>query len=210
MNAATALSRLRALGVPVFSTSNAAIALGQSPESASQTLCRLRAAGVAFSLRKGLWTLEVPADPMSLLEDLTAPYPAYVSLFSAMYLREMMDQVPRAVYAVSPGRGRTIRTPFAEYRIHHLPADLFEGYEYLPDRRIRLATAEKALFDFLYLSCITTRLSRSLPELDFPRGFRAARVRAFARRIPTRRLRGLVEDRFEALLRGRDDPGARV
>jgi hypothetical protein len=94
MNASEALGRLRALRAPVITTADAATALKLRTDAASQTLRRLAAAGLVFRVRKGLWALGALPDPASLSEYVTAPYPAYVSLQSALFLRGMIEQVP--------------------------------------------------------------------------------------------------------------------
>jgi hypothetical protein len=64
----------------------------------------------------------------------------------------------------------------------------------------RLATPEKALVDFLYLTPARSKLFRALPELERPARFSASRARAMGRRIESARRRTLVARRLEALL----------
>jgi hypothetical protein len=136
---------------------------------------------------------------MSLVEYLARPYPAYVSLQSALYLRQMIEQIPAVVYAITLGRSARIRTPAATCSFHHLPAELFGGFEHDPGTGVKLALPEKALFDVLYLSGTRTRLFRSLPELELPPGFRLGEVRRWMARIPSGRLRRLTLRRLEVL-----------
>jgi predicted transcriptional regulator of viral defense system len=198
MNATEALGRLRALGVRVLTTADAAAALGAGIEATSQTLRRLGRARLVFSLRKGLWALDSLPDPITLAEYVASPYAAYVSLQSALYLRHMIDQIPDLVYVVSLGRRATVRTAVGTYSIHHLPAELFGGFEHDPGTGVKLARAEKALFDVLYLSGTRTRLFRSLPELELPRGFALREVKRWIGTIRSARLRELVSRRLEA------------
>ena len=201
MKAAEALSRLRSLGVPVVSTGDAAVALDLAIDAASHTLRRLAHEGLVSALRRGLWSIDGPPDRLALAEYLTAPQPAYVSLQSAMYLRGMIEQIPEVVYLVSLGRSQTITTSVAVYRVHHVPPELFGGFEYLPDRGVKLAVPEKAIIDLLYLSGTRLRTFRSLPELELPRGFRMGTARRWIAKIPSPRLRTLVERRFEESVR---------
>ena len=199
MNATEALRRLRALGASVVTTADAAVVLSLSVSAASHTLRRLRASGIVSSLRKGVWIVGDPPDPLALVEHVTAPYPAYVSLQSALHLRGLIEQVPHVVYVVSTGRSRRVETAVAVFSIHHVPPTLFGGFEYMPDSGIKLATAEKALIDLLYLSGTRSRLFRSLPELELPRGFRAAAER-WIREVPPGRSRTMVNHRLEEVM----------
>jgi hypothetical protein len=76
---------------------------------------------------------------------------------------------------------RRVRTPLGTISLHRLPAELFIGYEIEPDGS-KIATAEKALFDTLYLAPARSRLFARLPELEIPRQFRWRAARA--RRAP--------------------------
>jgi predicted transcriptional regulator of viral defense system len=199
VTAIEALRRLRALRVPVLTTADAATALELRTDATSHTLHRLASAGLVHGLRKGLWAVDRLPEPMSLVEYLTLPYPAYVSLQSALYLRQMIEQIPAVVYAITLGRSAKIRTPAAAYSVHHLSAELFGGFAHDPRTGVKLALPEKALFDMLYLSGTRTRLFRSLPELELPPGFRLGEVRRWIARIPSARLRRLTLRRLEEL-----------
>jgi hypothetical protein len=83
-----ALGALASLDAPVFTTAEAAARLRVPSGHASASLARLRAAGLLVCLRRGVWALPERVDPLALPEFLTAPFPAYVSLQSALYLRE--------------------------------------------------------------------------------------------------------------------------
>jgi predicted transcriptional regulator of viral defense system len=200
VNASEALQGLRALGTTVITTADAAAALGLRPDAASQTLRRLAAAGLVSSLRKGLWAIGAVPDAASLLEHATAPHPAYVSLQSALYLRGMIDQVPAVLYAASLGRTGQIETAVGAFSIHHLPPELFGGFDFDRATGAKLATPEKALFDLSYLSGTRSRRFRALPELELPRGFRRRRVDQWVRRIPSRRMRTLTTRRLAELI----------
>ena len=63
-----------------------------------------------------------------------------------------------------------------------------------------MATPEKALVDFLYLSPTRTRLFAALPELTLPPGFRTSEARAWLSRITSSRLRTITTGRLSAAL----------
>ena len=198
MNAREALGRLHRLRVPAATTADTAAVLGLSVAGASHTLRRLAAAGLVTAVRKGLWALTVPPEPLALAEYVTAPYPCYVSLQTALYRRGMIEQIPAMLYLVSLARSACVATRVGTYSVHHVPPELFGGFV-VEVGGVKLAEPEKALVDFFYLSPTRGRLFASLPELEIPRGFRWARAHAWAKRIPSRRMRTLVGRKLEAL-----------
>ena len=192
MNAREALGRLRSLHVQAATTGDAAAVLGLSTEAASHTLRRLAASGLVTAVRRGLWVLSDRPDPLALAEYVTAPYPSYVSLQTALYRRGMITQIPSLIYLVSLARSARVQTKVGTYSVHHIRPELFGGFEHDPASGTKLALPEKALFDFLYLSPTRGRLFAALPELELPRGFHRSEARAWAGRIPSRRSRTIV------------------
>jgi predicted transcriptional regulator of viral defense system len=199
MNGPEALGILRKLGVPAIDTADAAAAFGLSTAAASQTLVRLADAGLIRSVRHGTWWLEEMLDPLRLPEYLTAPLPSYVSLQTALHRRGLIEQIPEVVYAVSLARTQRVTTRAGTFSIHHLAPEVFGGYEET-GRGAKIATAEKALFDFAYLSSGRSRLFTSLPELELPRGFRRKELGRWLAKIPSERSRTLTRQKLDALL----------
>ncbi len=200
MNALQALSTLRATNTPVLETRDAAALLHLPLASASKLLARLATSGQIVRLRQGVWAFPDRVDPLALPEYLTAPFPSYVSLQSALYLHGMISQVPAVTYAVSLARTRRIVTPLATVSIHHVVPAFFFGFEAAGERG-HLATPEKALLDFLYLRPARSKLFRALPELHLPAEFNTRAARSSVKRIPSRRTRGLVSMALDGLLR---------
>lgn len=199
MNAAKAFGLLRALATPAFTTSDAAARLGLSVAAASKTLDRLRAAGLARFIRRGLWTVQETLEPLVLAEYLTAPHPAYVSLQTALHLHGMIEQIPAVIYVVSLARSHRIRTTLGTFSVHRVAPEFFGGFDVLRRSGAKVATPEKALLDVLYLSGGRSRLFAALPELELPRRLRLDRARAWIKKIPSARLRTLVSRRLDAL-----------
>jgi len=121
---------------------------------------------------------------------MTAPFPAYVSFWSALHRHDMIEQIPRQISVASPDRTRHVKTTIGAYSIHHLAPELFDGYRGSQDSGY-LATAEKALFDTVYI-----RASRGaqifLPELSLPKSFDEQRLGGWTHRIATARARTLT------------------
>lgn len=203
MNAGEALGRLRGLHVPAVTTSDAAALLGTSVGAASHTLRRLASSGLVTPVRRGVWAVFEKPDPLALAEYVTAPYPSYVSLQTALYRRGMIAQIPSAIYLVSLARSDLVETSIGSYSVHHVRPELFFGFELDSRSGTKLAVPEKALFDFLYLSPTRGSLFTALPELELPRGFRRRVVREWVDKIPSARLKTIVARRLDSVLRRR-------
>lgn len=200
MSAVNVLGRLRALGVPAVTTSDAAAAAGLSIEAASHALRRLASAGLVTPVRKGLWALRESPDPLSLADYVTAPHPSYVSLQTALHLHGMIEQIPDVTYLVSLGRTALVRTRIGTYSVHHVGPRFFGGAVLDHRTGVRLASPEKALVDFLYLSPTRSRLFARLPELELPPGFSQAEARRWGALIPSARVRTIVARELDRLL----------
>ncbi len=190
MRAADAYGELLRIGRPIIQTREAATRLHSSLSSASHILRSMEHAGLAHRLRRGLWALEANIDPFTLAPYLTAPFPAYVSFWSALARHDMIQQIPRQVSIASLDRTRQVSTTIASYSIHHIAPELFDGYTGTETQGY-LATAEKALFDTVYI-----RAPRGgkvhLPELSLPHGFDETRLHQWTSRIAAPRLETLV------------------
>jgi len=64
-----------------------------------------------------------------------------------------------------------------------------------------MATPEKALFDFVYVSQASGRTRQRLPELDLPRSFSRREVEGWIKRISSARLRELVTNEVDRALK---------
>jgi len=65
---------------------------------------------------------------------------------------------------------------------------------------IKIATPEKALIDYLYLSFGRSRSFRSLPEIELSRSFSKKKAAEIMERIPLRAKRDAIRRRFEELV----------
>lgn len=200
MSGVSALARLRALGKPVVTTSDAALALGAERSAATQVLKRLAVAGLLTRVRHGLWAIDQALDPLLLPEYLTAPFPSYVSFQSALFLRGMVSQVPEVIYVASLVKTRKVSTSLGTFSIHRLAPSFFGGYETVKTSGVRLATSEKALLDTLYLVPARSRLFTYLPEVELPEQFDWERIKYWVKRIPAGPRRKSVEQRLDALV----------
>lgn len=200
MTSREAYARLRGLGMPVVETAEVAALLGQSGFAASKTLARLAASGLVTRIRDGTWWIDGPAQPHRVAEHLTAPFPSYLSLHTALRLRGVIEQIPAIVYVVTLDRARRLRTSVGMFSLHHIRPELFGGFE--PLEGVPVATTEKARFDLAYLSGGRSKLKSGVPELELPRRFRRRAIEHWISRIPSKRGRALTKKRIDAMLGG--------
>jgi predicted transcriptional regulator of viral defense system len=198
MNSIQALSRLKATGQAALRTADAACLLDTGLDNASHLMARLAESGHLVKLKRGLWMFsEKSADSLVVAPILTAPMPAYVSLQTALYYHGMISQMAVITYVVSLARTQLFRIPAGCYSIHHLDPEFFFGYERNADTGAALATPEKALLDFLYLSPARSGRFAALPELEIPPRFSMAKARRMIARVSSPQRRSMLARRFE-------------
>lgn len=185
--------------MPVLTTGEAAAVLRVTGGAAHKMLLRLADAGLIARVARGIWAVSLPIDPMLLPEHLTAPFPAYVSLQTALWQHGLIEQIPSVVFAVSLGRTRRLRTAVGSFSIHRVAPDVFGGFETRPSG-VKIATPEKALFDLLYLSTTRARIFASLPEIELPRGFDRRAGRKWIARITSPALAAMVQRKWSDLV----------
>ncbi len=200
MRQAEAYAQLRDLGGPVVGTREAA-ALWRSEEgTARRRLQSLAEAGLVTPIRRGLWSAEADPDPFAVAPYLTAPFPAYISTFSAFAAHGMIEQIPGHVSVVSLDRARRVQTAIGAFEIHHIAPELFGGF--VPRQRGgSLAGPEKALFDLVYLRAAGGGRA-FVPELTLADDFDHRALRSWGDRIGSARLRTLVDRRLKELVDG--------
>ncbi len=202
MNQIEALQRLKRLGTHGFETRDAAAALKVTSPNAHMILQRLARAGLLTHVSRGRWLVGTDVPLFTLPELISAPYPAYVSLQSALFHHGLVEQVPAVVYSVSLGRPRRVRTPLGVVSFHRMPPELFTGFEVDDAGGAKIATAEKALFDLLYLSPGRSRLFASLPELEIPRNFRWSQLAQYCALVKSPSRRTFLTERIARLRTG--------
>lgn len=193
-------TKLLGMNVPVFQTSDSAACLNVDGAHASKLLSRLSLSGHLVHLRRGLWAFRDMVDPLALPVYLTDPFPSYVSLQSALFYHDMISQIPAITYAVSIGRTKIHNTPLGVVSVHHVHPSFFFGFGTIGKGIAEMATPEKALIDFLYLSPAKSNLFRALPELELPRGFSAQKAQKIINQIRSVRRKNLVRSLFERTL----------
>lgn len=138
-------------------------------------------------------------DRFALPELISAPYPAYVSLQSALFHHGMIEQIPSIIYAVTPARPRRLRTPMGTISYHRMPPELFKGFEFLAGSDAKIAIPEKALFDLVYLAPGRSRVFSKLPELTIPRRFQWKRLKEYTDLVKSPGRRAFIAERIGML-----------
>jgi predicted transcriptional regulator of viral defense system len=194
-----ALQRLRTLAAPAVETRDVAALLHVSNSNANTILRRLAAEGMVVHLSHGRWLVNQKTDRLALPELISAPYPACVSLQSALFHHGLIEQIPSILYAVTPARTRLVRTPIGAISFHRMPPDLFTGFELSSHSDAKIAIPEKALFDLLYLAPGRSRLFSKLPELTIPKRFQWQRLKEYTELVKSSGRRAFIAERIRTI-----------
>ncbi len=191
---------------PIVTTREAAARWRTEQGNAGRRLRSLEEAGLVRRLRRGLWALDQELDPFAVAPYLTAPFPAYVSFWSALSRHGIIEQIPRQISVASLDRPRRIVTSAGIYEIHRIAPELFGGFEG-SERAGYLATPAKALFDTVYIRAAAG--SRAFfPELSIPPVFDRVQIDEWIGRVRSPRLRTLVARRLSDVLEQASFEGA--
>lgn len=181
--------------IPFLHTHEVAKILDLSNSQASLILHRLQEANEVVSIKKGLWLLDKSTNSFLIGQHLAHPYPAYISLQSALYLHGMISQIPETIFLVTLGRSQKKVVRNTTYSFHHMVVPLFNGFEL--HENFNLACPEKALFDFFYFSATKKNIFKSLPELEIPKRFKKKKLQDWCELITNPRLRSHVAGKIK-------------
>jgi len=193
--------KLISFGQPFLHSTDVAAFLGISRGLASKIMTRLSKAGFTIPLTRGRWAMNREVDIFMIPEFLTAPSPSYISLQSALFFHGMISQIPETVYAVSTSRARLYKTAIGVFSIHHVDSDFLYGFETTVPGQMKIATPEKALVDFFYLSPAKSKLFHALPEIELPKNFRVKQALEMVSGIKSKSRRTIVTEKIYRVLR---------
>lgn len=167
--------------LPYLNKSTLEDVLEKRGENLNYWVKKLLAQGELVSLKKGLYVSKLyllgleknPALREDYLEYLAniIRYPSYLSL---EYVMAKYGLIPEAVFnitSVTTKSSRTYKNPLGNFIYRHLKEELFFGFEYVEyeDKKVRVASKAKAIFDFLYFKKFA---SRALLKDDLIQGLR--------------------------------------
>jgi hypothetical protein len=195
-----AYAQLMTLGTRMITTAQTAQFLGMAPLAAAALLRRLAQLGMVRQLRRGkVWLGQLPTEPWAAVECVAGPQPLYVSLRTALFLHGATPEAPSMHYAVWLGSTRQIRAKVGQFSLHHVPEELFGGFE--PHTSgAKVATLEKALFDLAFLSSARLQLLSPPLHLQMPRRLKANELWQWLDRIGAGPRRTQVQKRLESML----------
>lgn len=192
--------KLKQLNLSVIQTNDAAAYLDISVNHANKLLSRISKTNQLIHIKHGVWAFP-EIDALVLPGFLTSPFPAYVSLQTALYFHNMILQIPTIIYAVSVGRAKIYKTPIATVSIHHIHPSFYFGYEEKGiNGLLKIASPEKALLDIFYLSQTKTRLFKTLPEVELPKNFKITVANRMIEKITSTRKKTLVQRSFSEFI----------
>src|SRR3989338_827568 len=141
---------------PVFGTEDLRCE-GIKKNYSKKLLCTLSKTGAIKRIERGKYTFL--DDPVAIATHVTRP--SYLSLWTAMSIRHLTDQIPFAVEVVSSRKRfkNTIDFQGTKIIFHNVPPVMMYGYENMiwkENTRILVAKPEKIIIDAVY--------TKSVPE----------------------------------------------
>lgn len=141
----------------IFTTADFRTLTNLSATAATQTLRRLAARQLVLRIKRGVWVNGLAgAHAFEAVPFLTAPWPAYVSLHSALSHADIVAEIPHVIYGVTSGPPAKYHTAMGDYSLHHLPSHLMWGFTTRQEGAATylIAEPEKAFLDLVYLALI--------------------------------------------------------
>lgn len=173
-----------------FTTREVASRMRLPADRASKALKRLAGLGRVIRVSRGKWALAAKTNRLKLPE-LLAGGPAYCTGHTALFRHGMIGQIPEAIHAASPRRGREETTPFGRIKIHRVTPEMFGGWA-TEKTGAKVATPEKALVDYFYLGAGGAPEFQTLPEMETPPDFSWAKARELSGLIANKSWRTAV------------------
>jgi predicted transcriptional regulator of viral defense system len=203
MSRQPALTYIKKIGKPVFTTFEISVLSGKSLSVVTQSLNYLAKNGLILKVYRGVWadTGNASLSPYAAIPYLFNRRRAYVSFLSALHLHGIIEQIPQVITLASTAHTRTVRTKLGVFSLHKLSPKLFRGFDWYRGGSVFLiAQPEKALVDSLYLSACKKKQFGYFPELHFANSFSFKKAKEFAVSIQNSKVRLYVLKKLEALI----------
>lgn len=126
---------------------------------------------------------------------------SYISGWSALARHQMIEQIPRGVFAVPLDRPKVVETTHGRYEIHRIQTRLFGEFGGATGTRAGVATPAKALFDVVYLFS-APQGDVTHPEFELPDSFDHGELQGWVAKVPAARLRTLTSANLDRNVAG--------
>jgi len=144
--------------LPYFNKFAARELIGKTGKNLDKKIERLRKKGYLLSLKKGLYASSVFVERVErkLYQEYLANmlrFPSYLSLEYALAEYGLIPEGILALTSITPKSSRIFANSLGTFIYKNIKPSLFGGFsekDFL-DKKIKIATPAKALFDFLYL-----------------------------------------------------------
>ena len=189
----------------IFTTREFAHQSGVSLSAAAKRLARLSRKGQLTKVTKGVWanTAHPYFHPLSCVPYLLGKEQGYVSFLTALHLHGVISQIPKTIQIATTGRGRGLDSPVGRFEFFQIKPEMMTHGSAWSESRLpyRVASAEKALVDTLYLSTRKNRRFARLPELDVSdSGFRQREFKRLMKQLPIpSRISSAIDSRWSAV-----------
>jgi len=196
------LGNIKKLKAPVFTTFELSTFSGKSSSVVIQGLNNLVEDGLIIKVYRGIWAQvsNEQLSPYAAIPYLLTRHRAYVSFISALYLYNIVEQIPQVITLASTSHTKLIRTKLGVFSFHQLTPKFFSGFNwYKGGGKFLIAEPEKALVDSFYLSACRKKQFGHFPELFFPKSFSFKKVKQWALRIPDPKIRAHVFKKIAAI-----------
>jgi len=160
----------------IFTLRELAILGNENIPSVGMALCRAEKSGLVGHIRD-LWInmldMPTPEDVALAIKPLS-----YISFESALYKHGVLSQSPRGLLSLATAsRPAKLSTPLGDMQFIHLSDKLFFGFD-----ENRLATAEKAFLDMIYIRI--RRGIRGTSEVYYADMLNGRRLSLLAKKFP--------------------------
>ena len=150
---------------PFFTARDLAIR-GVNPGYIKRLANHLKSKGKIYIVEKGKYA--VTDNPFLIAPFIT--FPSYISMFSALFLHDVISQIPFSIQVVTTRKRKNKIITFNDTKIEFfkIKKELFFGFEYIwhENYQIPVAKPEKAIIDILYFGLDIQGFEIDFDEID--------------------------------------------
>ena len=187
-----------------FTTQTFALKMQLEMSAASHQLKRMAQKKMIAHVKRNLWAnVQHPYfTPLGAVPFLMGKEQGYVSFLTALNLYSLISQIPQVYQMATTGHTKKMQTPIGYFEFHKLKPEMMQaGIEWSPSKcPYRIACAEKALLDTLYISVRKKKKFHVLPELHFSKSnFSKKKFLALLGSMKNRTLKKAIHQKFKTI-----------